>query len=223
MLTRYTRIFTLLVCMFFVSIQAKTIGNPFWDAFPELLTNLEAFYPFEGDIKGEFRGDLSVILSDGSAWKTHPDDQEMVAQWHAGDYLSVCARTSFYWFKREHKFRLYNHERDESVKVMLVKHRDHPLEIIATSDVYIKDVEMIPIFYYDQDGNLQLFWHFIFYYNKDLYLNDGSKWVIDEKFGQFLPRTKVYVGANVDESSYSFFLICGRERESTFAWASNLW
>src|ERR1700722_14637798 len=62
---------------------------------PKLSSSLISVYTFEGDSHGDFQGDLAVLLSDGSAWKVHPDDRDKISNWNIGDSMHISLRTSF--------------------------------------------------------------------------------------------------------------------------------
>lgn len=89
---------------------------------------IETFQLFDGDKYGDFRNNIVVCLSDGSRWKVHPDDMVNLSEWKIGASISLFPRSSSYWLKREHKFRLYNADIDESVKAMIISY-EAPLAI----------------------------------------------------------------------------------------------
>lgn len=190
-----------------------------WVRPVQSLTKMEGFYFFEGDNKGDFKGDLVAVLADGSAWKGHPSDTEVLSQWKIGDCIHVQVRTSFYWFKREHKFLLYNHDKNESVKVMLVNYGDVFLEISDTSGVYPTNTEIVSFWYYDMEGNQISDWHIEpCDYRKLLLFNDGSKCLIGDNFQHFKPGMNVYFGFNENRNKSKLFLISGIGREAKWTW-----
>lgn len=185
----------------------------FADTYPSVMQTLLGSDIYQGDRHGDFKEDLVAILSDGSAWKIHPDSGKLYLTWKAGDSIHIKARTDHYWFKREHKFLLYNHTRDESVKVMFVQHKTFPLQIIGTESYYKTTV---PI--YDKDNRL------VSYApaepRKVLYLNDGSVWVIREKLDEFQTGMSIYIGAQGRKDAfYDFVLIIGDERDAKWTLA----
>lgn len=180
---------------------------------------LEEISVFEGDRHGKFEGDLIAILSDGSAWKIHPKDRTMFQDWNIHDVINAEVRTSFYFFKREHKFALYNHNRNESARVMLLQPaQDSPI-IIAT-EVYKAGTKLVPYTWTDGNG----FTHTSYYtkdiYEKKLLLSDNTVWVIKDhkKFDHIVLGQQVYMGINRHKIGFSFFLISGTEREAKWAW-----
>lgn len=194
------------------------------EVYPPVMQTITETVPFRGDRHGKFSGDDVVVLSDGSAWKVHPKSKATYRRWYLGDRVHVALRTEWYWFKREHKFNLFNHENGESVKVMLVQHKYYPLTIVAT-DQYHKSYgpKITPQteFYSDKNGNLQsqTVWVHTGNVPKDhrkvLVLSDGSTWVIKDKLNDFQLGMKVFVGAQgVPGRFYDFVLIVGDEREA---------
>lgn len=182
---------------------------------------LAGAYIFQGDSHGDFRGDLVAILSDGSQWKVHPDNPEKFRRWNMGDRIHVAVRTSFYWFKREHKFHLYNHENGECVKAMLVNYGEAPLVIVDATKPTATDSVTVPIYATDANGNLYV----VGYkdvpctYRSYVTLSDGSVWQIGKNFSSFTYGRKVYVGYNESSTAFKPFLISGTEREAGWTWA----
>ncbi len=168
---------------------------------PPTLKILNLFYPFEGDSYGQFRSNLVATLSDGSSWKIHPLDHDKMRYWKINDTVHVGVRTLFYFFKREHKFELVNHSREETARVMLVDYPDFPITII-------KSIEYPKYSFFD--GKLTLF------YRKYLLLSDGTicKILDDCKFKE---GDLVYIGFNIS-GDYHNFVITGLEREATWTW-----
>ena len=96
----------------------------------------------------QFEGNYVAHLSDGSEWKIHPKDCEVYAQWTRDEEIDNGLRTSYYFFKREHRFLLKNGSRNEKVRAMILKHPDSSLPTITkTQDdsitYYIPVGEMI--------------------------------------------------------------------------------
>lgn len=215
-MTRIFYLFSLFVVLMIGPYSLKATELPSSD-----LQRLEEVYIFSGDDHGDFSGDLAVVLSDGSAWKIHPDSVKKFRRWGRGEIVHVDVRSSFYWFKREHKFKLYNHQRKESVKAMLVAHIDPPLAIVDTY-TYPTDIMLVPHYERDFNGN-----DYIAYYQevpinfeKLLYLNDGSIWKIASCLNSFNTGMKVYRGAADRATSFFYFLISGLQREAVWTSAS---
>lgn len=184
------------------------------------LTEIVAFHPFEGDRHGDFAGDLVVDLADGSSWKVHPTEQECLAAWQPGDAVHISLRTSWYWFRRQHKFFLNNLDRNECVKVMLVGYGDSPLTVIASSDVYQRDTgELIPVYGTDSNGNqIILTWAPKMESVMDITLSDGTSWVVFDHFVPFRKGATVYKGFNRSKSGVKYFLITCDQREAIWSY-----
>lgn len=115
----------------FLHAEAPTYGDYFED-HPDLIKRIESFSFCEDEEIPEFNGDITVILDDGSEWKVYPDNQQKMSYWHPEDHVYIEPRTSTYFFKREHKFRLVNLDRDrESVKVMYIREPTDPLIVVG--------------------------------------------------------------------------------------------
>lgn len=215
----------ILILAFLFSInQAYALVN-YAEVYPPIMQSLEGSVPFNGDRHGEFWGNPVAILSDGSAWKVHPQSMETFKTWQAGDIIHVGVRTDWYWFKREHKFLMYNHTRGTTAKVMLVQHKTQPTTIVST-ETYYKSKE--PHYIYrtvkKTDPNTGVTTYHteeIFAGYKDsnprkiLFLSDGSIWVIKANFNSFQLGMNVFVGAQgVPNKFYDFVMITGTEREA---------
>lgn len=185
----------------------------------DYLQELQECYVFEGDRHGDFQGDFIAVLSDGSAWKIHPGDREMFLRWNLNDVVHAEVRTTFYFFKREHKFALYNHYTNESARVMLLQHaEDSP--IIIETQVYKTGTKIIPITWQDANGNVYITYHYRDIYEKKLYLSDNTVWILQDskKFDHFNPGRTVYLGVHRHKDGFSYFLITGTEREAKWSW-----
>lgn len=202
------------------------------EIYPEIIQSIEETGVFLGDRHGEFKGDHVAILSDGSAWKIHPKNHKTYRQWDKGDVVTIMVRTDRYWFKREHKFVLYNYSRNETVNVMLVCHKQYPkpLKVLVT-DSFCVGYETYPevkwITIYRNDGTTELVsvteWKTRPVYRKALGLSDGTIWEIKDGIDDFTIGTHVYVGAQyIDNDDYDFILIRGDQREARWTWASCL-
>ncbi len=180
----------------FICVFATTFAHSQED-FRRTLQYYVGLSSFIGDKHGDFKGDPVAVLSDGSAWKIHPKDSEKFSKWLANEILRPEARTSFYLLKREHKFRLYNHMRNESVRAMLAQYPTYPLMVIE-SETY-------------NAGRPE----------KRVVLNDGTVWRIRKNFNHFNIGTTVHLGCNYETTRdgmelHRFFLISGIEREAVF-------
>ena len=186
----------------------------------KLSSYMMGFDVFLGDKHGDFKGDLIAILSDGSAWKIHPNDREKASSWELDSSVHISLRTSFYWFKREHKFLLCNHDKGDSVKVMVVKYAESPLQIIETSGIYPTNMIEVEEYMGNDIRGYPIFEEEIIPtdFKKDIVLSDGTVWVIGEKFQDFRPEIPVYMGVKETEEGTKRFLICGNEREAVWTW-----
>lgn len=196
-----------------------------------LFNTLVGSYSFAGDRHGDFIGDHVAILQDGSEWKVHPKDQEKFAKWLMNDLVHTEVRTSFYWFKREHKFLLKNHNNGDSVRVMLIRHASYPFMIQSISTPFPTKTRLqpryMPFLKQDQNGNTHTEFIIVGYedvpcsYKREIILSDGSIWWISSKcdlsafsMGQF-----VHVGYNDKSSGQCAFFLTGTEREAKWDWA----
>jgi len=197
--------------------------------YPPVIQTIAASETFKGDRHGAFYGDAVAVLSDGSKWKIHPLCKEAYQKWTPGDRVNVALRKDWYWFKREHKFVMYNLTRAESANVMIVGHREDGLRI-ATTEVYHKRT----ISLYDTerymrvtpDGRSELVEHQVYCGEKPvemrkvLVLSDGSVWVIRDHLNDFNLGLRVYIGAQGHPKKfYDFVLITGDEREAIYTMA----
>jgi hypothetical protein len=216
--------------LFFVliNVQAFALSN-FIDVYPPIQQTIVDSGLFMGDRHRDFIGDAVAFLSDGSEWKIHPKQRDIFATWNAGDPVHIAVRTSFYWFKREHKFSLCNGVTQESIPVMIVRHKATPLKIVAT-DLYHKSTKSIYSYYtthtVDENGNRKPVTLSRYEgekptdFRKVLVLSDGSCWVIKDNLNTFLLGMEVYVGAQGTPGEYyDFILISGTEREAIWTWA----
>lgn len=170
-------------------------------------------YIYEGDSNGDFKGDFAVTLDDGSSWKIHPDHKELFIDWNIGDKVHIELRESSYYFKREHKFILFNHQKNQGLYVMLI---DTPF-IVDVAEEPMPTARFVnwPYTYTD--------------YKQNLILSDGSRWEIDSYiYNRFSNNTSVYVGYNPSNKDFldpkytwnSFFIIRGKGKEAKWEWAS---
>jgi hypothetical protein len=196
--------FLFLLPLFF--LQGAIFGNTY---------AINSTSTFSGDSHGEFFGNSVTILSDGSAWKVHPDDELKYSLWLPGETVHPQVRTSFYWFKREHKFELQNLCRNESIRVMLVQYPTYPL--------YITHVDWVEHGGYytthktkDASGNSYSLIKWNPLYLKNVYLNDGSIWHIVTDNKNFKEGKFVYSGIQTNANGFEYFLIAGTEREAVW-------
>jgi hypothetical protein len=171
---------------------------------------------FRGDSHGEFKGDYVTILSDGSAWKIHPQDRFKYESWSSGEHVHIMYRTDFYFFSRQHKFWLYNHDRNESCRVMLAQHSTYPWKHVESTAILKKEqfvTEDVVV-----NGELVKMGRWVLApYAKIVRLNDGSTWKIKnhKKFNLYEPGVQVYVGVQGTPGvEYDFIVITGLEREA---------
>lgn len=125
---------------------------------------------------------------------------------------------SFYWFKREHKFELYNHTRHESVRVMLVQYPANPL-VIVQSEIYVSGQQLHSYTVEDDFGNVDVIYYWTDMYSRQVWLNDGSVWIVGN-YDDFRAGRKAYIGVSKDGKEVVHSLIVGSEREGTFARAT---
>ncbi|MDR3624724.1 MAG: hypothetical protein P4L16_06250 [Chlamydiales bacterium] len=204
---------------------APQASDHYSDIYPSIIQTIASTSVFSGDRHGQFEGDLLTTLSDGSTWKIHPDSRSTYESWQVGDHVRVKLRTEFYWFKREHKFELFNHDRGQTVKVMLIKHKTipGPLKIIST-ETYAKSTRTIQetkeVLKVKEDGTTKK--EYVIEtkeepcdFRKILSLNDGSTWVIKENLNQVQLGSRVYIGAQgVPGQFYDYVIITGDQREA---------
>ena len=177
-------------------------------AFANLPNQVVGFRTFAHDNYGDFVGDMVVVLSDGTEWKSHPTQQEMVATWEVGDFVEIDVRDSFYWFKREHKFCLRNKTQARDLKAMLVSYGHYPLEIVYASTPYATSFRFKPV--YDNEGKEIRREFEPTDYCQDLRLNDGSEFRMKSR--EFQSGQRVYRSFHNQKGKY--FLISGLEREA---------
>jgi len=166
----------------------------------------------QGDLYGDFVNDFVAVLSDGSAWKVHPKDSAKYGNWTVNDIMHVQIRTSFYWFKREHKFELQNLSRNESVRVMLMQYPQFPLTVVGVHNIEIGG-------YYETIANnlgseSVVVTQWIPIYTTEVYLNDGSVWRLSSQSNVFSTGNYVYFGVHRDVDKQWNFLITGTQREA---------
>jgi hypothetical protein len=187
-------------------------------------TTLLSTVDFEGDRHGDFKGDLVAVLSDESMWKIHPKDTEKYIKWQLEDSLHINVRTSHYWFKREHKFEIYNTTRRESVRAMLIAPSPTNANVITGIEMRDVSTTIHSYSYIDADNKLCTVYYPVTHQEKILILNDGSIWSIRAKshFKNYQVGDRVFIGTtnNINTALNSFFIVQGNEREATWTWCT---
>jgi hypothetical protein len=179
------------------------------ESYPAIMQRVSTFYTYEGDRYNQFAGDATIVLSDGSAWKTHPEDSQKLNRFVPGDWVHVGVRPTWYFFKREHKFELVNHNNGEKIRVMLARHASQPKYVVACEKIYENTEAPDATTPKNKRPTPSA---------KKLTLNDGSVWMLKEKLGYFSSGNTVCIGANFDETHFdSFYIINGTQREAVYA------
>lgn len=186
-----------------------------------VLRSISSVYTFDGDRHNQFAGDYVTVLNDESEWKIHPQDSEKYSQWSTGDIVHPRVRTSFYWFKREHKFELYNHTRNESSRVMLISYPANPLYVFDIQDIEV-DRKLETKELKDKYGKIVLDSagfpvyedQWVITYKTFVYLSDGTAWNITTNKDAFKVGKFVYLGLNENSDGFYYFFITGSEREA---------
>lgn len=193
-----------LFCLIPLFLAAQVMGAIVNGVPEDALRYVYGHYAFYGDRHGDFVGDYVVVLNDGSEWKVHPEDSNVFSQWEINDIVHPRVRTSHYWFKREHKFELFNHTRKQTVKVMLVRYPTNPLRVTDVT------VELTKIIITKRPWVIN-------HYTYHAHLNDGTTWQFDSNVGNLLTVGKfLYLGVNDTAEGYTYFFILGSEREATW-------
>lgn len=203
-----------------------TVSHRKMQILPEVMQKLDRVEQYKGDKEEEFRGDLVAVLSNGSKWKVHPLCESEFRTWRTEDTVRPVLRSDWYWFKREHKFALYNMRNGRSVNVMLVKRTKNPVYIVDTK-TYAKDIRPkyttqveytangTPIYNRTYEGDHLTNWR------KKITLSNGLSFVIKDNFSEFNSGSKVYVTSQGEQrfGYYDFVLIRGFERDAVWTWA----
>lgn len=214
----FLQLFILPIFSFFFAAGALADQGD-WQNYIPIRQSLIGVGIFDGDQHGDFKNDIVAYLGDGSAWKVHPTESEIFSQWNINDVVHVGVRTSYYYFKREHKFELVNHSRNETVKAMLVQHSVEPPLTLVFAEIYLENSTVIPYTSYDHQGRPQTNYTISNSYAKKITLSDGSIWVLRNGYNEFFIGDRIYVGVNASKSGFNFFLIKGSEREAIWTWA----
>lgn len=207
---RYLSLMCLLLLTF--ATGSDLSAKPRMDAYPSIMQQISTYYQFDGDRHKQFAGNPVIVLSDGSSWKVHPQDIDMLSHFSPSDWVHVAVRTSWYWFKREHKFELVNHNNGSTIRVMLVRHKTVPL-YIAHSEKFVSSYAT-----YKTTTESRTETTTVPVFSKKLTLSDGSHWILSEKTGKFSMGNNVIVAANFDDGHFeSFYIINGTQRDALHA------
>lgn len=184
----------------------------------QAISEIESFDLYEGDNHGDFKDNFVVYLSDGSRWKVHPDETERLREWKIGESIDIHLRTSFYWFKREHKFFLKNHNRGESIKAMIVHYGEEPLRIVNTLDSFHTEYRANIHNGVDLKGNLYTYVTYDPYIvqTRNIFLSDGSQGIVRHHLDKFILGAKVYIGSRETGDDSKCIIITGKEREAVW-------
>lgn len=174
--------------------------------------HLKEISTFAGDKHGDFKNNPVAILSDDSAWKIHPLDQCTFSCWRIGEGMRVRVRTSFYFFKREHKFELLNETRHEFVRVMLIKYPNKPLQVVNANS-FIAGYRVTAHKIMDH-GKLKRLYYPDYIYKTKLQLSDGSTWIMNGDHPDVVNHA-VYLFTDHEEE-VACILIQGIEREANW-------
>lgn len=170
---------------------------------------------YEGDANENFKGDFTAILDDGSIWKIHPNHSEHLGRWEIGDKIHVELRTTLDSFEQEHKFILFNHQKDEGLYAMLIE------------TPFVIDISGTPVSTtYPQSGFLREYRD----YKKTLVLSDGSKCKINSYANdiRYSQKPPAYIGYNEVQKDFldskkkwgQFFIITGQGKDAQFEWTT---
>lgn len=234
-------LFIFLFITFFSVTDAS--ASPFvkcYDIHPNCYQQIIGETVFEGDRHGDFKGNSVAILEDGSYWKIHPKDTDLFASWDLGDVVRIGYRTSSYWFKREHKYHMYNVTKKEEARVMLIQHQGEPQELRVVTKRNVSGVD--DLVYYLKEHRIAMWptrnsinfsWkgdHNYFHYSHVfciVTLSDGSMWLLITKHSNLKLTSKVYVGTQngariydqgenfyINKPPFDFFFISGTQREA---------
>ncbi len=196
---------------------------PLIAAAPSYESTIRGFTLFEGDAHGDFKGDFVAHLYDGSAWKIHPKDRKKVEKWSVDERVHIEVRTSRYWKKREHKFFIYNDDRNEPLRTMLVDYGCDAAEVIDASTVYIYGSRSEPVYGIDRNGNYDIiYWERVYDEAMDVTLDSGFVCAVTKHFRSYDPGHRIYLGCNRAEKRDVYFLISGIEREAVYSWLNSI-
>lgn len=210
-----------LLCLLPVLLVANVYAGNLNGAPDDILRTIFDHRTYDGDRHGQFAGDRTLILNDGSEWKVHPEDNAKASLWGMNEITHPRARLTKFWFKREHKFELYNHLRNETVRAMLIRYPYQALSVLSVVDLELRgDIKFRNAkdeyghIIYDSSGKpvVESYWEMI--YEKCALLSDGTVWTLKSNEKAFSPGKYVYVSANNTIDSFTYILIIGSEREA---------
>lgn len=194
----------------FTALCFQSLIAEIWE--PSSLTSFQI-------VSTKAKKDFIVDFEDNSSWKIHPDDIAKVSDWQVGDEVHVRIRNSFYWFKRDHKFSIYNHTRDEAAKAMIQFHRDIPREIIEASDIFCTKGKEVPLYRLNSKGELVIYGYLALEtaHRKILMMDDGSQWELKDHLDDFNEGTTIYVGFHDNNDLKLPFLISGKGKSAVWS------
>lgn len=163
-------------------------------------------------------GRVVVNLADASVWKVHPDHATQAAAWEIGDKVYIQVRKSCYWFKREHKFRIMNETKGESVKAMIIDHGASPLRVTEVSEPVYTFFDEVPIYAEGEDrAPVAVGTKWVFDGKKmTLNLNRGSLVVVRDHFDKFQEETELHLGVDNRKGYQGLFLIVGEGKDAVW-------
>ncbi len=210
-----------LFCMLPLFLATNLMANNFYGCPDHVLRSIYGYYTFAGDRHEDFVGDCVAVLNDGSEWKVHPSDTNKFNLWNINDIVHSRVRTSFYWFKREHKFELFNHSINQTVRVMLVRYPYAALAVTGFQDVEVSRelkvralIDAYGEVICDSYGDPIYESYWLISYVTYIYLNDGTVWTVKNNAGAFNLGSFVYLSANNTADGFKYFFILGSEREA---------
>lgn len=218
MLRRFASLALLSTLLFAGNVYA---ANTYFKSIQPEFHQIVATDLYQGDQEGDFVGDIVAVLEDSSCWKIHPTRTDKFLAWNLDDVIHVGIRTNTYWFKREHKFHLVNHTKNEKIKVMLVnmpKEAPH----IVTCETYVESSYLTTRTYWDLNGNSHTTLERVYVYAKRLILTDGTMWRINTNFHGFLVGDAVYISVQKNPKKGSYFLISGTQKFAECALAERI-
>lgn len=155
--------------------------------------------------------EVTVELTDGSIWSIQSSDAVKVTSWQSDELIHAQLRKSFHWFKRGHKFRLYNHARQESAKAMIVNYGDSPLIVFYAYPPVDAPEENVPIYKFGAEGQPEIARYETLPAGKKavLQLTDGSTVEIRDRFDKFTTGAEIYVGWDERHGYFGPFIMTG--------------
>lgn len=238
---KLTTSFFIFLCIFSSGALPASDNVKCYDIHPNSYQEILAITTFQGDRHGDFSGNPLVILQDNSTWKIHPEDMGMFSAWEPGNVVRIGYRTSTYWFKREHKYFMYNVTRKEEARVMLITHQAIPQELCVVAKRNISGIGDLLNFFIDYNisiwptrNTVSFTWQGDYrYFNYNhvfcvVSLSDGSLWFLINRHSELKSGSKVYIGTQfpprvydkeekfyVNNPDFNFFFILGDQREAS--------